>query len=104
MAWSKWGDHHRSWIQELCRTFILQSSDHVHQEIDKEVLGGLAYTETFIHVQCTVCVCMFIESVHVSTVHECLYAEVNTWLIIIILSSLMVSLSTRLVGLVIHLQ
>ena len=31
----KWGDHHRSWLQELCRTFILQSSDHVHQEIDR---------------------------------------------------------------------
>ena len=62
------------------------------------------HTETFIDVQCTVCVCMFIESVHVSTVHECLYAEVNTWLIIIILSSLMVSSSTRLLGVVIHLQ
>ena len=26
------------------------------------------------------CVSMFIESVHVCTVHECLYSEVKTWL------------------------
>ena len=32
-----------------------------------------------------VCLYMCIESVHVCTLHESLYAEVNTWLIIIIL-------------------
>ena len=64
-------------------------------------------TETFVDVQQCMHVCLYmcIEScVHVCTVHECLYAEVNTWLIIIILSSLMVPLSTRLVEVVIHLQ
>ena len=35
-----------------------QSSDHVNEEIDEEVLGGLGYTDTFVDVQqCTVCVC-----------------------------------------------
>ena len=51
-----------------------------------------------------VCLYMCIESVHVCTVHECLYGEINTWLIIIILSSLMVLSPTRLVEVVIHLQ
>ena len=30
------------------RTFILQSSDHVHEEIDEEILGGLGYTDFFL--------------------------------------------------------
>ena len=49
-------------------------------------------TETFVDVQqcMRVCTCvlrvyMCIESVHVCTLHESLYAEVNTWLFIIIL-------------------
>ena len=55
----KWGDHHRSWIQELYRTFILQSSDHVHQEIDKEVLGGLAYRDFYRSSMYSVCLYVY---------------------------------------------
>ena len=74
--------------------------------IDEEILRGLGYRDLWImaqqcmHVYLYVC----IESVHVCTVHECLHAEVNTWSIIIILSSLLVPSSTRLVEVVIHLQ
>ena len=60
----KWGDHHRSWIQELCRTFILQSSDHVHQEIDKEVLGGLAYRDFYRCSMYSVCLYVLILRVY----------------------------------------
>ena len=77
----------------------------MNEEIDEEVLGGLGYRDFCGCSTVHACLYMCIEScVHVCTVHECLYAEVNTWLIIIILSSLMVPLSTRLVEVVIHLQ
>ena len=36
--------------------FILQYSDHVHEEIDNEVLGGLGYTEYFS------CLCVLVEN------------------------------------------
>ena len=37
-------------------TFILQCSDHVHEEIDNEVLGGFGYTEYFS------CLCVLVEN------------------------------------------
>ena len=56
----------------------------MHEEIDKEVLGGLGYRD-FCGCSCMyVCTCVLRVYMYV-TVHECLYAEVNTWLIIIIL-------------------
>ena len=51
----------------------MQSSDHVNEEIDKEVLE-VWDTETFADVQQCMHVCLYmcIESVHVCTVHECM--------------------------------
>ena len=34
---------HGDRYSNLVRTFILQSSDHVHEEIDEEVLGGQTF-------------------------------------------------------------
>lgn len=32
----------------IVHTFILQSSDHMHKEVDEEVLGGVGYTDVFL--------------------------------------------------------